>query len=73
MSAEPAKLAGMEDRKGAIRAGCDADLVIFDAEAEWTVTTDDLYFRHPVSPYVGARLRGRVKAMFLGGEKVSTP
>ena len=68
MSAEPANLAGFTDRKGAIRPGGDADLVIFDSESEWTVSLSDLYFRHPVSPYIGAKLFGRVKATFLQGE-----
>jgi allantoinase len=68
MSAEPARLAGFADRKGAIRAGCDADLAIFDPEFEWTVTGDDLYFRHSVSPYVGVNLAGKVRATILGGE-----
>jgi allantoinase len=68
MSAEPAKLAGIGNRKGAIRVGCDADLAIFDSEAEWRVTRDDLYFRHPVSPYTGVRFRGKVNATILRGE-----
>ncbi len=38
MSAQPAKLAGMEERKGAIAAGCDADLVVFDPDAEFTLS-----------------------------------
>jgi allantoinase len=68
MSAEPAKLAGFSDRKGAIRVGCDADLAVFDSECEWTVGKDSLYYRHPISPYVGVRFRGKVRATFLRGE-----
>jgi len=68
LSAEPAKLAGFGDRKGAIRVGYDADLAIFDTEAEWTATEKDLYFRHAVSPYLGSRFFGKVKATFLRGQ-----
>jgi allantoinase len=68
MATEPARLAGFSNCKGAIRVGCDADLVIFDPDPEWTVAKDNLYYRHPVSPYVGARLRGKVRATFLRGE-----
>ena len=40
--------------------GADADFVVFDPDAKWTVTPADLHFRHKLSPYLGAKLRGRV-------------
>jgi allantoinase len=70
MSAEPAKLAGLQKRKGAIAAGCDADLVIFDPDATFTLTREDLHYRHPVSPYLGESLQGKVHATFVRGEAV---
>jgi allantoinase len=70
MSAQPAKLAGLEGRKGAIAAGYDADLVVFDPDAEFTLSTADLHYRHPVSPYLGERLQGRVQATFVRGVAV---
>ena len=70
MSAAPARLAGLEGRKGAISPGCDADLVIFDPEREMIVDPSRLYHRHAVTPYDGARLRGVVMATMLGGEIV---
>ncbi len=70
MGEEPARLAGFSSRKGRIAAGYDADLVIFDAEAEFVVTKDRLYYRHTVSPYMGEKLRGIVKATYLRGKLV---
>jgi allantoinase len=70
LAAEPARLAGLTGRKGALVAGADADIVVFDPVAEWTLTTDQLHFRHKISPYLGARLRGRVKQTWLRGEPV---
>ncbi len=70
MSAQPAKLAGLEGRKGAIAAGYDADLVVFDPDAEFSLSAADLHYRHPVSPYLGERLQGRVQATFLRGVAV---
>ena len=70
MAAEPARLAGLAGRKGALVAGADADFVVFDPETEWTVTAADLHFRHKVSPYLGAKLRGRVKETWLRGARV---
>jgi allantoinase len=70
MSAQPAKLAGLEGRKGAIAAGYDADLVVFDPDAEFTLSAADLHYRHTVSPYLGEQLHGRVKATFVRGVAV---
>jgi allantoinase len=70
MSAAPAQLAGLDDRKGAIAVGRDADLVIVDPDREMTVDASRLYHRHAVTPYDGARLRGVVMATMLRGEIV---
>ena len=70
MSTAPARLAGLEGRKGAILPGYDADLVIVDPDREMTVDASRLYHRHAVTPYDGARLRGVVMATMLRGEIV---
>ncbi|HUQ84105.1 MAG TPA: allantoinase AllB [Gemmatimonadaceae bacterium] len=67
MSDAPARLAGLDGRKGRIAAGYDADLVLFDPDASLTVTADMLLHRHPVTPYLGATLRGRVEATYVRG------
>lgn len=71
MSAAPAKLAGIETRKGAIAPGMDADLVVFDPEASFEVSADHLTYRHPVSPYLGERLYGVVQHTFVRGNEVT--
>ncbi len=68
LAGEPARLAGLTGRKGALAPGYDADIVVFDPKAEWTVTADELWFRHKLSPYLGATLRGRVLETYLRGE-----
>ena len=70
MSVEPARLAGIGDRKGALASGLDADLVIWDPEAEWLVRREDLHHRHGQTPYLGMRLRGRVVMTVLRGRIV---
>ncbi|HEY1804740.1 MAG TPA: allantoinase AllB [Terracidiphilus sp.] len=70
MAAAPARLAGLAGRKGTITVGADADFAIFDPEATWTVTPDDLHFRHKISPYLGSKLQGRVLETWLRGQRV---
>jgi allantoinase len=70
MSAGPARLAGLTGRKGALAAGADADFVVFNPDAPWTVDENDLHFRHKLSPYLGAELRGRVMETWLRGGRV---
>jgi allantoinase len=70
MSAAPARLAGLDRRKGAIAAGMDADFVVFDPEASFRVTEAQLLYRHPVSPYLGEEIHGVVKSTFVRGHEV---
>jgi allantoinase len=63
-------LAGCEMRKGRIAEGYDADLVVFDPESEFVVSADRLHYHHPVSPYLGEKLRGVVRAAYLRGRLV---
>jgi allantoinase len=70
MSERPAALAGLGARKGRIAAGVDADLVVWDPDAEWTVDPSRLQQRHKLTPYAGRRLRGVVHATYVRGERV---
>ena len=70
MSSAPASLAGLESRKGRIAPGFDADLVVWDPDAEWLVDGAALQHRHPMTPYHGERLHGRVVSTFRGGRLV---
>jgi len=70
MAAGPAQLAGFLGRKGVLAPNADADMTVFDPDMAWTVTKDDLHFRHRLSPYLGAELRGRVRETWLRGRRV---
>jgi allantoinase len=70
MGRRPAQLVGLADRKGSLAAGGDADLVVFDPEAEFRVAPGMLHHRDKTTPYEGRTLRGRVDMTFLRGRKV---
>jgi allantoinase len=69
MCAGPAELAELE-RKGAIAAGRDADMVLFEPEADSVIDPSELHHRNPVTPYAGRRLDGRVAATYVRGVEV---
>jgi allantoinase len=60
MAQAPARVACLE-RKGAIDVGYDADLVIYDSDAE---------LKAEVTPYLGQRLRGVVERTYVRGARV---
>jgi allantoinase len=67
VAAAPARLVGLEGRKGAIRAGCDADLVVFRPDEQFRVEPGMLRHRHKLTPYAGRTLSGAVEATYLRG------
>jgi allantoinase len=66
----PARLAGLQKRKGAIAVGCDADLVIVNPNAKFRVERERLHHRHKLTPYAKRELAGLVEATFVRGKKV---
>jgi allantoinase len=72
MAERPAQLAGLIEHKGNFTTGADADIVVFDPDAQWTITEDRLHFRHKLSPYLGAQVRGQVLETWLRGAQVYT-
>ena len=67
MSAGPAAVMGLADRKGLLCPGYDADLVLVDLDTPYTVKRENLHSKSKNSPYDGAQLYGRVCATIKGG------
>jgi allantoinase len=66
----PSEIVGLRPRKGAIEIGADADLTIWDLYADWTVTREQLFTKHPWTPLEGKRIRGKVRTTIRRGEVV---
>lgn len=71
LSENPARIMGLYPRKGALKPGSDADIVIVDPNDLWEVREEDLYLKHDVSPYIGRKLKGRIGYTILRGEVVA--
>jgi allantoinase len=68
MAANTARLARLDDCKGKLAAGYDADIVVWDPESSFRVAPATLEHRHAVTPYAGRELFGRVRATYVGGQ-----
>jgi len=70
VAGRPADLFGVGDRKGRLRPGLDADLVVFDARQPWTFDAGRSLSSARWSPFDGRRFAGRVEATFLRGRAI---
>ncbi|MEM4913335.1 MAG: dihydroorotase family protein [Desulfurococcaceae archaeon] len=67
LSENPAKLFKLYPWKGAIIPGSSGDLVIVDPSSEFTITEKWLEYKHKLTPFLGWRLKGRIKYVTLRG------
>jgi dihydropyrimidinase len=67
VSTAPAKMFGLYPRKGTIAVGSDADLVIWDPEAEHTISARTHHMRVDYSMFEGCRLKGNAEKVFSRG------
>lgn len=63
----PARMFQVQGR-GFIREGHQADLVLVDLDAPWTVTKENLLYKCGWSPFEGQRFRSRVLRTWVNGE-----
>ncbi|MFW6181847.1 MAG: amidohydrolase family protein, partial [Spirochaetota bacterium] len=71
VSENPARIFGIYPRKGAIRIGSDADLVMVDLEAGFTVKSDNLHTKQKHTPFEGLTGRGLLVLSMVRGEVVA--
>jgi dihydroorotase len=69
MSAHPAEVIALKER-GTLRVGSYADVVVFDAGAEWKFAVKDSRSKSKNTPFDGAAMLGRVRATVCEGRVV---
>ena len=65
----PADVFGLA-QKGRLETGAEADFVVFDPDAQWTLDENDMHFAVGWSPYHGTNVHGRVTSTWLRGRCV---
>jgi len=66
----PARLVGLDHRKGALSPGHDADIVVVDPDASTVVSAAALHSKHPDTPFEGRQWRGAIDAVYVRGRPV---
>ncbi|EGG22030.1 allantoinase [Cavenderia fasciculata] len=70
MSDAPARLVNLNDKKGSIAVGRDADFVVFDPDQSFTVDQSQLYVKNRASPYHSSTLNGVILETILRGQVI---
>jgi dihydroorotase (multifunctional complex type) len=66
----PAQKFGLDGVKGQLSVGYDADIVIADMNAPWTISNSDVLSKTGWTPYDGRSINARIEATFLRGEPI---
>jgi allantoinase len=67
LTEHPAQFLGLDQQKGRISEGFDADLTAWDPETSFEVKEGAIFHKHKISPYVSQSLLGKVTQTWVGG------
>ena len=70
LSENPAKLFGLWNRKGFIKEGYDADLVIIDPKKSTKLSLKNQVSKSDYCAFEGKKLKGKIERVFLRGKEV---
>ncbi len=69
-STTPARMFGLYPRKGAIQPGSDADIVLYDPAATWSISVDNHHMNMDYSAYEGFEVSGKVDTVISRGRVI---
>jgi allantoinase len=70
LTEHPAVFLKLDNRKGFLKVGYDADITIWNPEEKFTVEAEQILFRHTISPYIGEEFNGTVQQTIVNGNTV---
>ena len=70
LTEHPAKFLQIENRKGKLAVGYDADIVVWNPDEKFEVKPKDILHRYDCSPYNGQQLYGTVLQTIVNGVSV---
>lgn len=70
MSGNPAKVLGIDDKKGSVSEGKIADLVIFDPNREYRIDKETFLSKGKNTPFDGRQVKGEVRCTMVDGKIV---
>lgn len=68
VATNPARVMGMDPRKGSLKPGADADVLIWDPKIEKTISPSTLHQKCDFSPFDGMQVTGWPRTTFLRGQ-----
>ncbi len=66
----PARMFGLYPQKGTIQPGADADIVLYDPAATWSISVDNHHMNMDYSAYEGFEVQGRVDTVMSRGKVI---
>ena len=69
-STTPARMFGLYPQKGTIQPGADADIVLYDPNATWSISVDNHHMNMDYSAYEGFEVQGKVDTVLSRGKVV---
>ncbi len=70
VSSAPARLFGLAPQKGTLLPGADADIVLLDPHARWTMNQQTLHMATDYAAYDGIEVTGKILKVFSRGELI---
>jgi dihydroorotase len=70
MSTNPARIIGIDNERGGLRPGMEADIAIFDPEAEYIIDPEQFASKGKNTPFAGKAVKGQVAMTLVGGQVV---
>ena len=70
LSENPARLYGMYPKKGVIKAGSDADIVVFEPKRHGAITASRCHSKCGYTPFEGMKTAGGIEQVYLRGNLI---